>query len=84
MKSERKFYRAIVQYEILSEEPIGAMSLSDIEYETTDGHMSGHFLETKHEELDSVQMAAALQNQGSDPEFFQLDESGQDLDEEIQ
>lgn len=39
MTEPRKFYKTVVSYEILSEEPFTPMSLSDIEYECTDGNM---------------------------------------------
>lgn len=81
MPSNRKFYRAVFHYEVLSEEPIEDMSLEDIDYECRDGHCSGAFFgEVDRTELTGPEMAKALQTQGSDPEFFQLDEEGNDLD----
>lgn len=81
MPKKRKFYKAVIQFEILSEKPIPDMSLEDIAYETREGHMSGYFLDTKRTTLTGKQMAVALSSQGSDPEFFQLDEKGNDLEE---
>lgn len=78
--SERKFYRTVVQYEILSEEPVGEVSLADIFAQCTEGAWSGHFLETKQEGLDGPTMAKHLQAQGSDPEFFNLTEDGADVE----
>lgn len=80
MPSTRKFYRAVFHYEVLSEEPIEDMSLEDIDYECRDGHCSGQFLGVDRSELTGPEMAKALQNQASDPGFFQLDEEGNDLD----
>ena len=78
---KRKFYKAVFQIEVLSEEPIPDMSSEDIAYQTRDGHMSGHFLETTRTTMTGKQLAEALGNQGSSPEFFRLDEDGNDIDE---
>jgi len=77
----RIFYKTVVSYEILSEEPFTPMSLSDIEYECTDGHMSGCFLDTVQVELTSKEMAECLIVQGSDTEFFNLDADGNVIDD---
>ena len=77
---KRKFYRAVFHYEVLSEEPIEDASLEDIDYECRDGHWSGQFLGVDRSELTGPEAAKALQAQGSEPEFFQLDEEGNDLD----
>lgn len=83
MKSKRQLYRQVFQYEILSEEPIpDCMSLSEIEYQTQEGHMSGRFLETVVDEaVDGPTMAKLLVEQGSDPDFFGLDQNGDDSEE---
>lgn len=78
--SKRKFYKTIIQYEILSEEPIECVSLSDIDYETTEGRWSGRFLETKQKTLNGLETAKALEEQGSDPEFFNLNVIGEDVE----
>lgn len=77
----RVFYKTVVSYEILSEEPIPSMSLSDIEYECTDGHMSGMFLDSVQVELTGAEMAECLIVQGSDTTFFNLDVDGKDIDD---
>jgi hypothetical protein len=81
MTEPRKFYKTVVSYEILSEEPLQPMSLSDIEYECTDGHMSGRFLDTVSTELTGKEAADCLLVQGSDTTFFNLDEYGNDIDD---
>lgn len=84
MTSKRKFYRTVFHYEVLSEEPIediGNISLEDIDYECRVGSYSGAFYgEVEYSELTGSEMARALQAQGSDPEFFQLDKEGNDID----
>ena len=85
MTSKRKFYRTVVRFEVLTEDdPMPSISLEDLAYETTEGHYSGRFLDNfpDNEELDGPTAAKALIAQGSDPEFFMLDEDGNDLEEE--
>ncbi len=80
--SERKFYRTIIEVEVLSEEPIGDMDMDMIKYHTdTTGDFSGKYTtKSQDEEMDGVETARALMEQGSDPEFFGLDENGNDLE----
>lgn len=85
-KKQKKLYRTIIRFEILSEEKIGdGLSLSDIDEMTTNGHCSGRFL--KSEEQDKIikgkAAADATKAQGSDPEFFQMDENGNELEEDF-
>ena len=79
--SKRKFYKTIIQVEVLSEEPLQPMSLGELSYETMEGDLSAR-METKEEiPLTGLEAAKALQEQGSSPEFFQLTEEGEDLDD---
>ena len=81
--TKRKFYRTTIQIEILSEEPYTSVSLEDINYDITDGHCSGELKDVvRNEEKSGKEMAALLMAQRSDPEFFQLTEDGEDLEEE--
>lgn len=81
MPSKRKFYRQVVAIEILSEEPIN-FSLAEIAEEIKNGDCSGVWNVTEDEEIDAPTCAKLLIKQGSDPEFFQIDENGNDLEEE--
>jgi len=83
MASKRIFYRTIITSEVLSEEPLtGSESLSDIEYLIDVGSCSGKVETTvENEEVDGPRMAQLLQDQESDPDFFGLDETGNDLDD---
>ena len=68
-----KYYRTVFKFEVLSTDPgLGnaGLSLSDINYEVTEGHASGMFLETEHKEVTKIQMRNLLLNQGTDPEFL--------------
>ena len=76
----KKFYKSTITVTVLSEEPISPdASLADIAYNFTEGDNSGEWELTNVEELDGKQAAAALIAQGSDPEFFQLTETGEPL-----
>ena len=81
----KKIYRTIFRYEVLTEEPIEQPSLSDILYMCTEGHASGAFLadEKTNEELTGKEAVKIIQAQGTDPEFFLLDEDGNDIDGDI-
>ena len=68
-----KYYRTVFKFEVLSTDPgfgNAGLSLSDINYEITQGHASGVFLETEHEEVSKTQMHTLLLNQESDPNFL--------------
>lgn len=83
MSSKRKFYRTIIQIEILSDEPYEGDTLDMVQYDITEGHCSGQISDVvRNEEQDGKAMAKLLEEQRSDPEFFQLDSDGNDLDEE--
>lgn len=75
----RKFFKTILEVEILSEEPLGPMSLTNYAYEIAQGDCSGVYKVVSEEELDGPSAAKALIEQGSDPEFFALNEDGSDM-----
>ena len=77
--TDRKFHKTIIQVEVLSEEPFGYNELSDVHHQITNGDCSGTYTTLSTEELDGRQAADALKAQDSDPEFFQIDEDGNDL-----
>jgi hypothetical protein len=71
----------VFQVEVLSEEPYsGDSDLETIAYDITDGHCSGEVSCVRVDELNGKQAAEALQKQRSDPEFFLLDENGNDIE----
>lgn len=63
-------YKTVYTVEVLSDEPLGEVTLGDLQYEITEGHCSGVFKEKSREELPEWQMAKALIRQGSDPNFL--------------
>ena len=81
----KKIYRTIFRYEVLTDEPIEQLSLSDILYMCTEGHASGAFLddEKTNEELTGKDAVKVIREQGTDPEFFMLDADGKDIDGDI-
>ena len=81
---ERKFYRTRITFEVLSEDPIHPyMDIAEIVAECDDG---GYVMDSNHEpvtvELSGAEMAQALHNAGSTPEFFQLDDAGNPIEED--
>lgn len=75
------------RFEVLSEEPLpdAGLSLTDLYDMTITGDCSGMFLplEVLNQVLGGKQAAAALQRQGSDPQFFQINADGNDLEPEV-
>ena len=65
-----KYYRNVYVFELLSTEEMESMDLSQLDYEASEGHCSGMFLDGVTEEVDENTMARLLLNQGSDPEFL--------------
>ena len=79
--SSRTFYKRTYKIELLSEEPLrDGLSLETIAYEMTEGHCSGVVIDEGEVEMNALQVAEALIAQGSEPEFFMIDEDGNDLE----
>ena len=72
-----KFYRTVVTVEILSDEPIGSPSLQEIDHQIMEGDWSGQYHVDSVTVLSPKEMAEALIEQGSDPEFFGLNDDGE-------
>lgn len=80
--TDRKFYKTVIKFEVLSEEPIPAgMEYENIVHECKEGDWSMRPLGEKETELNGKQAARALLKQGSDPAFFSLTEKGEDASE---
>lgn len=76
-----KLVKTTITIEVLSEEGEYYGDIFDLVYDTVDGHFSGIVSNRVHKELTPKQMAKALQKQGSDPEFFNLDEDGNKVED---
>lgn len=74
----KKFYKSVITFEILSEEPIpDDMKLMDIIHETIIGKYCGNMIaEDMSKEINSKEAAIRLSLSGSDTEFFKLDKAG--------
>lgn len=79
--TSRKFYKTIVRFEVLSEEPIGEVDLDTIHHQTQQGDWSGLMLEPEQTVLNGAEAAEALVQQGSDPGFFGLTEEGEEAED---
>jgi hypothetical protein len=80
--SKRKFYRTVIQIEILSEDPYETNDLNTIEYDITEGRCSGNAKDIiRNEVKNGKEMADLLTAQGSAPEFFNLNDAGENVDD---
>lgn len=69
------FFKTTYTFEVLSDGLLpDSMSLKDIDYETMEGHCSGHFLDTKVEKLTREELIEACHEHGTDPDFFLMEE----------
>ena len=83
MRSKRKFWKTVITLEVLSEdEPIDdSEGLLEIYDEITYGACSGISNVVKQQQLTPKEAAEALIKQGSDPEFFGIDEDGNEVED---
>ncbi len=80
MASDKKFYKTVFSVEVLSEyRSVEASSLTTIAREIDQGDWSGHVEVVEVKELTGKEAADALQEQGSDPGFFMLNEDGSEV-----
>lgn len=81
MPSKRKFFKTVIQVEILSEDtPFTSLDLEEVSAAITVGDCSGIVKHISTTGLTGTEAAKELQGQASDPEFFCLDEDGNDLE----
>ncbi len=80
---KKVIHKTIIQVEILHEEAVNISnySLGEIAHEINEGSWSG-VSSTKEANviLKGVRAARAIKAQGSDPEFFGMDEQGNETD----
>jgi len=80
---KKVIYKSIIQVEILHEDAfnLSNYSLEEIASEITDGGWSGVLSTTvANVALKGIRAVRAIEAQGSDPEFFGMDEKGNDID----
>lgn len=82
MMSKRKFYEHAISFIVLSEESHIGNDLRAI----IDGAETGDLSRSDHahtiREVDAVEIAKLLIAQGSDPEFFGVNENGEEIERE--
>jgi hypothetical protein len=78
---KKTIYRTIVTIEVLSPEPDIHTSLTDIADEMDNGEYSGAVSFGKPKPIKGKVAARTILAQGSDPEFFGMDERGNELED---
>ena len=81
--AKKKIYRTLILLTVLSDRPISeGMSIGDIDAECEDGDFTGKTDWQKvNEVLEGREAALAVIDTGSDTDFFQMDEDGNEFDE---
>ena len=76
-----KFFKTVITVTVLSEDkPAQSVNLTRIAHEILEGEWSGYTENDGGTELTAKEAAEALIAQGSDPEFFRLDDDGNHID----
>jgi hypothetical protein len=76
----RKFYKTVIRVEVLSEDPVSfGETLSGVDYAITEGDCSGKVKVVSQKTITPKQAAKELIKHGSDPAFFQLTETGEEV-----
>lgn len=78
-----KLYKSVLKVEILSEEPYpDVMSLNQVAFDIVEGECSGVIeWDYLNAELHGTEAVKECEKHGSDPEFFQMDEDGNKIEE---
>jgi hypothetical protein len=74
------YYKTTIQFEVLSEDPFDYEGPFQLAHAITEGDCSGTSKVISSKRLTGKQMAAELLAQGSDSEFFRLDEEGNKIE----
>ena len=82
--AKKKLYKSVLKVIIISDEPYpDSVNLDHVKYDITDGHCSGILeWDTLNAEVVGAEAVKEMHEQGSDVEFFQMDEEGNDLEED--
>jgi hypothetical protein len=79
---KKTIYRTIFTVEVLSDEPINTnLDLSDLNNECTFGDYSGSTTKGDSKPLKGIKAARAVIAQGSSPDFFMMDDQGNELED---
>lgn len=83
LENKNKYYKTTFEVVVLSEEPITDIDLEDIPYLVNEGNGVLHtFVATDEKKLYGKEMAEQLYDAGSEPEFFNLDDNGEIVDDD--
>ena len=81
IKNPRKFFVNTFIIKVLSEdEPVGDVSLEDLHYMTMDDNCVLYSNTQSCKKLNSKQIVNKLNEAGSEPGFFMLDNDGKDIE----
>ena len=86
MSKQKTIYKTIVQIEILSEEPFDETeeSIASIAHKIDEGDWSGVYNQIGESiPLTGKEAVDEITGQGSEPGFFQMDDEGNELEEDI-
>ena len=79
-KKRATIYKTVIEVTVLSSTPLEHMELNEVAYAITEGDCSGSVdWKSTNGILIGNQAANAVRMQGSDPEFFQMDDDGYEL-----
>lgn len=88
MSSSRKFYRSVIQVEVVSDQPMEFEDVLDIDQEIHYGRCDGEMKKlSMNEEIDGARMASILLAMGRGKNmlrFFNLTDDGEDMNEQEQ
>lgn len=79
---KKQLHKTVITVEVLSEDAFDFNDLSDINYHITEGDCSGKYFIAEQTIIEGKEAADAVMEQGSDPEFFGMDEDGNDTFED--
>lgn len=77
-----EFYKTTFTITVLSDEPLGGVSLGNLEELVNDGPCVLHTQRQRERVVNGKTMANLLYDAGSEPGFFRLDNNGNPTDEE--
>jgi len=82
--AKKPIYRNVLKFEILSDTPLdGSESLENIAYACDKGDCVGRFIENEvtNEKLEGSEASHKLYVMGSQPEFFNIDNEGNEIED---
>lgn len=78
--AKKTIYETTITVKVLHEDAFDYENLEDVHHAITDGDCSGSFETTGHVVLIGKEAVKAVEAQGSDPEFFMMDENGNEIE----